>query len=78
MVGRSANGLERKHRLVGMPARRSQTRCAKRLSSVPLGTPMPVNAIVDNFDYGRPAVRLPNSSLDFGGVFEQRVNIGRL
>ena len=34
-----------------MPARRSQARSAKR-RPVLLGTRMPVNAIVDNFEYG--------------------------
>jgi hypothetical protein len=40
---------QEKNRLVASPLVESQARSAKRRSC---GTRMPVNAIVDNFDYG--------------------------
>ena len=51
MVARSRYACKRNSRLVGMPTRRSQPGVQ---SDAPVlrGTRMPVNAIVDNFDYG--------------------------
>jgi len=57
MVARSRYACKRNSRLVGMPTRRSQPGVQ---SDAPVlrGTRMPVNAIVDNFDYGVSAVEI--------------------